>query len=94
MLFFLLTAIILGSIISIDVISAFLKITVFVLMLLLLRVIVKNLFYVFLFFAVFYWWIKWFKYFINLIKDSRVYVKNRKYRKIPFWDAEIFEVVE
>lgn len=94
MLFLLLTAIIVWSIISLDVLSAFLKILFFILMFMLLRVIVKNLFYVFMFFAVFYWWIKWFKYFINLIKDSRVYVKNRKYRKIPFWDAEIFEVVE
>ena len=94
MLFLLFTAIIVWSIVSLDVLSAFLKILFFILTFMLLRVIVKNLFYVFMFFAVFYWWIKWFKYFINLIKDSRVYVKNRKYRKIPFWDAEIFEVVE
>jgi hypothetical protein len=94
MLFLLLTAIIVWSIISLDVLSAFLKILFFILMFMLLRVIVKNLFYVFMFFAVFYWWIKWFKYFMNLIKSSNGYFKNRKYKKIPFWDAEIFEVVE
>ena len=63
-------------------------------MIALLWFIIKAWFYVLLFFAVFYFWIKWINYFIKLFWRLFEDVNHKKYRRVPYWDAEIIEILE
>ena len=91
MLLFILWLLLFWAITWINLIWWLFKVLLFFLLLSLIWFLIKSGFYILVFFAVLYLWIKWINYIRNYIKWNSEYKKGRR---VSFDDADYVEVVE
>ena len=92
LLLLLVPLLIIWLIVWVNLFKILFKILIFFLMLTLLWYVIKWWFYVLYFFAIVYLWIKWINYVYNYLKNLNI--NNKKYNRVPYWDAEIIEMLE
>ena len=91
MLLFILWLLLFWAITWINLIWWLFKVLLFFLLLSIIWFLIKSGFYILVFFAVLYLWIKWINYIRNYIKWNSEYKKGRR---VSFDDADYVEVVE
>ena len=94
MLFGVLLILLVWAALWINLIWGLFRILFFFLMISILWFSVKAWFYVLFFFAVVYFWIKWLIYISGLLSNYLNWKSHKKYSRVPYWDAEIIEMLE